>query len=101
MSCYSCSKTIKFAGAGIQFAINRQISGMRNGSKITIGITLITALGIVIYFARKKRQDRIFTRLDMIAEEGYETAGDILFPLKRKKLKKNRDYYDYNDFSTN
>ncbi len=72
---------------------------MRNGQKITIGITAIAAVGVIIYVARKRRQKRIFTRLDRIAEEGYETAGDILYPLKHTRSRKNP--YSYNDFSRN
>lgn len=36
-------------------------------------------------------------RLDRIAEEGYETAGDILFS-SDKKLYKNPDYSYYKNY---
>ena len=55
---------------------------MRKGDALLIGITSILALGLAIYLVGKTKRDRMFERLDKIAEEGYETAGDILYPLK-------------------
>jgi hypothetical protein len=45
---------------------------------IAVGITL-TAL-LILQMIRKKKSEK---RLNVVAEEGYETAEDILFP-KRK-----------------
>ena len=45
---------------------------------VAVGISL-TAL-LVIHLIRKKKSEK---RLTVVAEEGYETAEDILFP-KRK-----------------
>ncbi len=45
---------------------------------IAVGITL-TAL-LIFQMIRKKKSEK---RLNVVAEEGYETAEDILFP-KRK-----------------
>lgn len=55
---------------------------MRKGDALLIGITSILALGLAIYLVGKTKRDRMIERLDKIAEEGYETAGDILYPLK-------------------
>lgn len=76
-----------------------KLSGMKNGEKIAIGVTAIAAIGLIVLLTQKRRQKRIFTQLDRIAEEGYETAGDILYPLKHTRSRKNP--YSYNDFSTN
>lgn len=45
---------------------------------VAVGISLIALL--VIHLIRKKKSEK---RLTVVAEEGYETAEDILFP-KRK-----------------
>lgn len=55
---------------------------MRKGDALLIGFTSILALGLTIYLVGKTKRDRMIERLDKIAEEGYETAGDILYPLK-------------------
>jgi hypothetical protein len=49
---------------------------------IAAGVTL-TAILIIQLIKRKKAEKR---RLTVVAEEGYETAEDILFP-KRKFLR--------------
>jgi len=49
---------------------------------IAAGVTL-TAILIIQLINRKKAEKR---RLTVVAEEGYETAEDILFP-KRKFLR--------------
>lgn len=58
---------------------------MKDSSKILIGITLFaSALGLFLFLSGKKVKKEMNMRLDMIADEGYETAGDILFPQKYK-----------------
>ncbi len=54
---------------------------MTKRTKVFIGIVSLTAIGIAIYSTRKKRQFKAMVR-DIVADEGYETAQDILFPLK-------------------
>jgi hypothetical protein len=68
---------------------------MRKGDKLLIGITSVLALGLAIYLVGKTKRDRMWERLDKIAEEGYETAADILYPLKGTWPKKNRLSSDY------
>jgi hypothetical protein len=46
---------------------------------ITAGITTLTAL-LIIYLVKRKKAEK---RLTVVAEEGYETAEDILFPKRR------------------
>lgn len=55
---------------------------MKNSEKIVLGMLSAAALGIILYLTKKRKT---FNRLTQIADEGYETAGDILFPMKRKK----------------
>ena len=52
---------------------------------ITLAATTAIALGITIYIRRKSQQEEM---LNKIANEGYETAGDIHFPLKGRRLKR-------------
>jgi hypothetical protein len=52
---------------------------------IIIVVTSVTVAGITIYSLKKTRLER---RLTSISDAGYETAYDILYPLKRQRLKK-------------
>lgn len=73
---------------------------MRTRKNITIGITSVAAVCIIIFLVQKIKKEIIFERLDRIAEEGYETAGDILFPNK-KKPDAGRKPSEQNDYSSN
>ena len=70
---------------------------MKNRQIIIIGITSIAAIGLVILLAGRTKKHRILERLDKIAEEGYETAGDILFPAN-KQLYRNEEYSYYKNY---
>ena len=72
---------------------------MRTKQSITIGITSVAAVCFIIYLVHRIKKEIIFERLDRIAEEGYETAGDILFPKKKSDPK--RKSADFNDYSSN
>lgn len=50
---------------------------MKTSTKIALGLTAALATGVVIYVVRKRRFARM---LQNIADEGYETARDILYP---------------------
>lgn len=50
-------------------------------SKILTGIGVVTAAGFLVRFYAKSKMKK---RLNRIAEEGYETADDILFPGKTR-----------------
>jgi len=64
---------------------------MKKGQILLIGITsVLAAAGITIYFAGKSRKNRMLNRLEKIADEGYETAADILFPTKSSWIKRFR-----------
>lgn len=53
-------------------------------NKILAGIGLATVVGLVIYLARRHKSNRMS---EQVAEHGYETAHDILFPAKRRGRK--------------
>jgi hypothetical protein len=53
--------------------------------KLTIIIASVIVVGITIHFIKKNRLEK---RLISISDAGYETAYDILSPLKSKRLKK-------------
>ena len=50
---------------------------MKTSTKIALAVTAAAAAGIAIYAVRHKRLERI---LKNVADEGYETARDILYP---------------------
>ena len=60
--------------------------------KIIAGISLLALAGIIIYLRRRHRTNIVNElRSEQVAEHGYETAHDILFPKKNKATKKYRD----------
>lgn len=59
---------------------------MTNKSKIILGVTAISAISVIFLLTRKHKVKKE-KMLDDIADEGYETAGDILYPLKTRKYK--------------
>ena len=62
---------------------------MKDRNKIIIGIATATILvGISLLVVGKKKKQCENTRLDKIADEGYETAGDILYPIRSNFFKR-------------
>ena len=53
--------------------------------KLAITIASTIAVGIVIYLVQKNREEK---RTMDIADAGYETAHDILYPLKKQRWKR-------------
>ena len=51
-------------------------------TKLTAVIGLVTMLGLIVYMRRRQKTNR---RKKQIAEQGYETAHDILFPMKSSR----------------
>ena len=72
-----------------------------NRKQIIAGISLITLAGIIIYLRRRHRAD-IMNELkaEQVADNGYETAHDILFPKKKKRAKKYRDQHRWENIYT-
>lgn len=60
---------------------------MKITTKTMLGIAAITALSIAFILGTKKSKK---VNLDQIAEEGYETAHDILYPKQFSREKKLR-----------
>ena len=58
---------------------------MKISTKTMLGIAAITALGIAFMIGIKKSKK---INLDQIADEGYETAHDILYPKQFSREKK-------------
>jgi len=59
---------------------------MKKTSKILVGVGLAAiAAGFIVYAVRRHRSNQ---RRARIADEGYETAHDILFPANKHKRKK-------------
>jgi hypothetical protein len=57
--------------------------------KQILAISLIAVAGLIYYFSRQRRT-RFVNKLkaEEVSEHGYETAHDILFPRKKKRVKR-------------
>jgi uncharacterized membrane protein len=53
-------------------------------NKIALGVVTLVVAGLALYYFRKKEvlDDQ---RLGQIADAGYETAHDILYPLRKNR----------------
>ena len=61
---------------------------MKTSTKTMIGVAALAAVGVAIYLmTREKRMEKRNSRLAHIADEGYETAHDVLYPNKYKPSK--------------
>ena len=68
---------------------------MKNKDKIIIAIASVAILGCaVVIFGLKRKSNIKNERLDRIADEGYETAGDILYPITSKPRRRFRGDMD-------
>jgi len=62
-----------------------------NRKRIIAGISLLTLAGIILYLRRRYRANIVDElKAQQVSEHGYETAHDILFPKKSKRIKKPR-----------
>jgi hypothetical protein len=58
---------------------------MKKTSKLLVGVGLAAlTTGLIVYAVRRYRSNQRRTR---IADEGYETAHDILYPDKQRRKK--------------
>lgn len=55
-------------------------------SKITLGVVSTITLGIIIYAVASNRKHKVKRRLLDVSDAGYETAYDILYPMKPKRF---------------
>lgn len=58
---------------------------MKKSNILLVGLGATIAIGMVVYLARRNKSNRRHAR---VAEEGYETADDILFPGKRPRSRR-------------
>ena len=58
---------------------------MKKKEKIIVGVALIAAAGLLVYATRKTNTRR---RMKQVADEGYETAADVLHPKTNRRFKK-------------
>lgn len=65
---------------------------MKTRNTLMIGVATALMVGAVIYACRKRKenQEQVLTA---ISDEGYETAHDILFPLRPKRKFLKQSYY--------
>lgn len=62
-----------------------------NRKRILAGISLLTLAGIFLYVRRRRRANIVDElKAEQVAEHGYETAHDILFPKKGRRIKGHR-----------
>ena len=55
---------------------------MKKSEKILLTVASLAALGLLFYVAKKAKKEK---KLNSIAAEGYETAEDVLYPLRSNK----------------
>ena len=58
---------------------------MKKTNRFLIGVGVAALAGIIIYTLRRNRSNG---KLARIADEGYETAKDILFPMGKYKSRR-------------
>lgn len=61
---------------------------MKTSNKILFGVAAIAVAGLVVYASRSNRRKDHHEMLEQIADEGYETAHDVLFPDKKNRSSK-------------
>jgi hypothetical protein len=67
------------------------VKKIMNRKRIIAGISLLTLVGIILYVRRRHRASVVNElKAEQVSEHGYETAHDILFPKKNKRIKSHR-----------
>jgi hypothetical protein len=61
---------------------------MKATTKLLLAIGAAAATGLIIYAVRRYQRHETDKRLDQVADEGYETAHDILFPDRSQRRRK-------------
>lgn len=59
---------------------------MKKTNKFLLGVTAAAAVGFIIYALKSRRQTAV--RHARVADEGYETAHDILYPKQTGRHRK-------------
>jgi hypothetical protein len=64
---------------------------MKTTNKVISGIGVLATVALTIYIVRRYRKNNRVSRHEeaarSVADHGYETAHDILFPMKRRRRK--------------
>lgn len=55
--------------------------------RLTLGIVSIVATVIIIYSVKTHKKVRTVKRLISVSDAGYETAYDVLYPIKYKRYR--------------
>lgn len=55
---------------------------------LLIGVTVTLAAGITIYLLNKRKSNELAQRRIAISDAGYETAADLLYPMRSSRLKR-------------
>ncbi|MEJ7913766.1 MAG: hypothetical protein WKF70_11475 [Chitinophagaceae bacterium] len=55
--------------------------------RLTLGIVSIVATIVIIYSVKTHKKYRTMKRLTIISDAGYETAHDVLYPIKYKRYR--------------
>jgi hypothetical protein len=58
---------------------------MKSSRKIIYGAAAVALTGLLVYAVRRTNTKK---RMEQVADEGYETAADILHPKTNKRFKK-------------
>lgn len=62
---------------------------MTTKNKVLIGVASLTTIGLVIYLSFKKQARKQQAQIsERVSDEGYETAYDVLYPLKKNRFGK-------------
>lgn len=54
---------------------------------LTIGIVSVVATVIIIYSVKTRKKQRTVKQLVTVSDAGYETAYDVLYPIKYKRYR--------------
>lgn len=67
----------------------------KKNTLILLGLTVaLTVTTVVLISSIKKKRRNMQLQKQEIADEGYETAYDILYPLKKQQWRKNKARYN-------
>ena len=58
---------------------------MKAKNRIVLAVAAATIAGLVVYSLQRRKKN---SQLAQIADEGYETAHDVLFPHNKQRRKK-------------
>lgn len=58
---------------------------MKAKNKLLVSVAAVALTGLIVYAIRKTNTNK---RIADVADEGYETAADLLYPTTNKRFKK-------------